>query len=156
MLLRVNSNASRAILLGGVICGILDLTAAIVMYGLLRGRSPISIMQSVATGLLGVDAYQGGVKTAVLGVALHFLIASTAATVYYLASRKLTFLVRHAIVFGMLYGIAVYFFMRLIVLPLSAFPHQLSFAVSVLVTGLLIHIFCVGLPISLAIRQYSK
>ena len=156
MLLRSNSNATRAIFWGGLICGAMDLTAAIVMYGLVRGRSPVLIMQSIATGLLGAKSYEGGLKTAVLGVALHFLIATIWATVFYLASRKLTFLFRHPIVCGILYGIAVYFFMQLIVLPLSAFPHKISFTFPVLATGLIIHMFCVGLPISLITSKYSK
>ena len=57
-----------------------------------------------------------------LGVVLHFVIALGAATVYYLASRKLTFLVSSAVLCGLIYGALVYLFMHLIVLPLSAAP----------------------------------
>ncbi|HXG64441.1 MAG TPA: hypothetical protein VNO70_04995, partial [Blastocatellia bacterium] len=108
------------------------------------------------SGLLGADSYRGGPATAALGAVLHFLIAFVAAAVYYAASRKLKFLARQALVCGPLYGIAVYLFMNQIVLPLSAFPHQRAFSLSSFVTGLVIHMLFVGLPIALAVRRYSK
>jgi hypothetical protein len=113
-------------------------------------------MHSIASGLLGAAAFQGGFKTAALGVALHFLIAFGAAVVYYGLSRKLNFLVRQTIVCGLIYGVAVYGFMNLIVLPLSAIPFKPSYAPAVLITGLVIHMLCVGLPIALAAGRYSK
>jgi len=137
-----------------LIAGVLDLTAALVTNGL-RGLKPVRVLQAIASGLLGLDSYKGGLKTAALGVVLHFIIATAAAAIYYAASRKLKFLVRQAIVCGLLYGIAVYFFMNLVVLPLSAFPHKVSFPLSSLVTGLIVHMLCVGLPISLTVPRFS-
>jgi uncharacterized membrane protein YagU involved in acid resistance len=113
------------------------------------------MLQSIASGVLGLDSYNGGLKTAALGLVLHFVIATGAAAVFYAASRKLSFLVRQAIISGLLYGIVVYFFMQLVVLPLSAFPHKVAFTLSSLLIGLGVHMFCVGLPISLTVRRYS-
>ena len=149
------SNASQAIFLATLIAGTLDLTAALVTNSF-RGLAPIRVLQSISSGLLGADSYTGGLKTAALGVLLHFVIASGAAAFYYAASRKLKFLVRWAVVSGLLYGIAVYWFMNLVVLPLSAFPHKVTFTPRLLVTGLIVHMLCVGLPISLVVRRYSK
>ena len=148
------SKGYRAILWGGLAAGVLDLAAALVTNGW-RGVAPIRILQSIASGLLGAESYQGGSGTAALGVALHFLIALAAAAVYYAASRRLKFLTRRAMVAGLLYGVAVYLLMNLVVLPLSAFPHRVSFAPASLVTGLIIHMLCVGLPIALAVRRHS-
>ena len=148
------SNAFRAILWGGLLAGVLDLTAAVVTNGF-RGIAPIRILQSIASGLLGAESYKGGLRTAALGVALHFLITFTAAAIYYAASRKLTLLVRRVVVSGLLYGIAIYWFMNLIVLPLSAFPHKITFRPAIAVTGLVVHMLCVGLPIALAVRRFS-
>jgi uncharacterized membrane protein YagU involved in acid resistance len=144
---------TKAILWGGLMCGVMDMTAACIFYGVLRGNPPIRIMQSVATGLLGMAAYDGGIATAVLGLFLHFTIAFGAATVFYFASRKLPVMIRYTILCGLLYGIAVYFFMQLVVVPLSAFPHKGPFTLRGLVTGITIHMFCVGLPISVAARK---
>jgi hypothetical protein len=148
------SKPYKTILLAGLIAGVLDLTAAVITT-LLRGRQPTRMLQSIASGLLGLESYNGGLKTAALGVVLHFIIATGAAAVFYAASRKLTFLVRQAIVSGLLYGIVVYFFMNLVVLPVSAFPHQVSFPISSLIIGLVVHMLCVGLPIALVVRRYS-
>jgi hypothetical protein len=148
------SNAFPAILWGGLLAGILDISAAFIQYGL-KGVSPVRILQSVASGLLGREARNGGLKSAALGLVCHFVIALGAAAVYYVASRFLPWLISQAIVCGMLYGVAVYFFMNLVVLPLSAFPNKITFPLGALVTGLLIHMFCVGLPIALAVRRYA-
>lgn len=153
---RESSRAWRGLLWGGLLAGVLDITAACVSNYAQRGTSPVVVLQSVAGGLLGRDAYQRGAGSAALGLALHFLIAFGAAFVFYAASRKLKFLVRHAFVAGLLYGVAVYFFMALVVLPLSASTYRPSFEPFPLTLNLLIHIFCVGLPIALAVRRYSE
>jgi uncharacterized membrane protein YagU involved in acid resistance len=148
------SKAYRAILLGGLTAGILDITAAFINSARF-GRSPMWVLQSVASGLLGADSYTGGLRAAALGVVVHFSIALVACAVYYAASRKVEVLVQHAVVCGLLYGIAVYSFMYLVVLPLTfhrTFVHPLS----AVITGLVIHMLCVGLPISLIISRYSK
>jgi hypothetical protein len=149
---RMKRRAVSATLTAGLIAGILDITAAFFVYGW-YGAEPIRILQGIASGILGPSAYSGGSKTAVLGLALHFLIALGAAAVFYGASRKLKFLTRHAVISGFLFGIAVYFFMQYAVLPLSAF-HKGSFSPSLMLIGIVIHMFCVGLPISLTIRRF--
>lgn len=154
MLPRKGSETYKIILLAGLVAGVLDLTAAVVTT-ILRGREPRRMLQSIASGLLGLDSYNRGLKTAALGVVLHFIIATGAAAVFYAASRKLTFLVRQPIISGLIYGIAVYFFMNLVVLPLSAFPHKVTFPLSSLIIGLVVHMLCVGLPIALVVRRYS-
>ena len=79
----------QAILIGGLIAGALDITCAFIFSYIRSGRSPAFVLQSVASGVLGRDAYQGGTKTAALGLGFHFVIALTAAAVYVLASRAL-------------------------------------------------------------------
>src|SRR5713101_7124110 len=112
-------NALRAILWGGFACGVLDITAALVVYGFF-GAKPIRLLQGIAGGLLGPRALEGGLATALLGLLCHFAIAFSAATVYFALSRGVRFLVDHAVLSGVLYGVAVYFFMNRIVVPLSA------------------------------------
>lgn len=148
--------ALPAILWGGLAAGILDITAAYLRWGF-RGVGLTRILQSIASGLLGLESYNGGIRTAILGAALHFFIALSAATVYYVASRKLTFLKQNAVLWGVLYGIAVYFFMARIVVPLSAVPQRKApEAIASILIGVVTHIVCVGLPISLSVRRYSR
>jgi hypothetical protein len=150
-------NASRgalpAIFWAGLICGVIDILAAFVVYGQF-GAKPIPLLQGIAFGLIGARARDGGYATALLGLACHFVIAYGAATVFYVASRYMPALVEHAIPFGVLYGIAVYFFMQDVVLPLSAIGRR-PFSLQFTLIGVGIHIFSVGLAIALTIRHFS-
>lgn len=93
-----------AIVVGGLIVGVLDLSYAILVYS---PHKPILIPQTIASGVLGMRSYNGGLETAALGVVLHFAIALGAATVYCLGSRKLPFLVERALLSGLIYGALV-------------------------------------------------
>jgi hypothetical protein len=141
------------VLWGGLACGVLDITAALIVYGSF-GLKPLRLLQGIASGLLGPRAFEGGLTTALLGLFCHFFIAFTAAAVYFAASRVLHFLQGHSVVSGVLYGVAVYFFMNQIVVPLSAVAKR-PFSMRMMVIGIGIHIFCVGLPISLSVRRFS-
>jgi hypothetical protein len=144
--------AFPAILWGGLWAGALDIATAFVRWG-----KPLSILKGIAGGLLGPRAFQGGGGIAALGLALHFFIAFSAAAVYYAASRKLAFLRRRAVLWGLFYGIAVYMFMSWVVVPLSALPKSKApFSATGLTISLLTHMICVGLPIALAVRRYAK
>jgi uncharacterized membrane protein YagU involved in acid resistance len=144
----------RAVLWGGLLCGALDITAAFVIYGAM-GLRPARLLQGIASGLLGHRAYSGGPATALLGFLLEFVISCGAAAVYVLASRIMTFLTRHAIVSGLLFGVAVYYFMQLVVLPLSAYARR-PFSLEITLIGIAIHMVCVGLPIALAARRFAS
>ncbi len=113
--------AFDTILYGGLVVGILDMVFAFTFYGLILGAQPLRIFQSVAAGLLGrTAAYEGGIRTFMLGILLHFVVATCIATVYYLASRVLPALIRHAVVSGLLYGMIAYLGMNYLIIPLSA------------------------------------
>lgn len=148
--------ALSSIVLGGLVAGAFDITYATVFSYFRSGVPPMRILQSVASGLLGSAAFEGGVPTAALGLALHFGIALVAAAVYVFASRYLPVLVRRPVLAGSVYGIGIYAFMNLVVLPLSRFPRKVSFPLPVLITGLLVHMFLIGVPIALAARRVHE
>lgn len=149
-------NAFQAIFWGGLIAGTLDLAAACVAAWLRSNVTPVRVMQSIASGIFGSDAYTGGAKMAALGVALHFLIATTATALFYFASRKLRFMIEQPVTWGLVYGVLVYVFMNFVVLPLSAFPQRTTPTLTGRVIGLLIIMFFIGLPIALIVRRFSK
>jgi hypothetical protein len=142
-----------AILWGGFICGAMDITAAITVYGTF-GLKPVPLLQGIAAGLLGPRAFQGGASTALLGLACHFTVAFLAAATFVGITRFWSFPVQHFIVAGILYGPIVYFFMQLVVLPLSNARH-FPFSLKMMIIGLIIHVICVGLPIAIAARKFS-
>jgi hypothetical protein len=140
---------------GGLIAGTLDICAAFLTAWLRAGIGPVRLLQFVASGLLGPAAAHGGAKTAVLGLALHFLIATIWTALFYLASRKWLSLIERPVMFGLLYGIAVYTFMNFVVLPLSRVPPRPLTATGTTI-GLLTIMFCIGLPIALVTRRFSR
>ncbi len=142
-----------AILAAGTLCGAMDISAAFVTW-MPRGISPQIILQGIASGLLGPSAFQGGTATAALGLILHFFIAFTWATLFYLASRALPTLTHRPFLFGPLYGIFVYLIMYWVVQPLSRF-HKGPFSVFNTVIAIITHIICVGTPIALMVSRYS-
>jgi hypothetical protein len=144
-----------AILWGGLACGVLDITQAMVAWGIQSGAKPIRILQSVAAGLIGrTAAVQGGMKTAALGAALHFFIAFTVAAVYYTASRWIPFMTQHTVLSGLIYGELVFLFMYFVVMPLVfGWP---KFSTATYVTGPIGHPVLVGLPVALIVRHYSR
>jgi hypothetical protein len=142
---------AKAIAWAGLVCGALDITAAFVVYGQFGAR-PQRLLQGIAMGLVGRSALEGGWGTAGLGLFLHFVIAYGAATVFALASKWMRFLVQRAWLWGPLYGVAVYFFMQRVVLPLSR-AMRYPFSVKMMLIGVVIHIFCVGLPIALIVKK---
>lgn len=114
------SRAFDTILYGGLVVGVLDGLFAFIFYGLILGVKPLRIFQSVASGLLGKAAFDGGVQTFLLGLLLHFIVASCIAAVFYLVSLKLPVLINYAIISGLIYGLLAYLGMNYVVIPLSA------------------------------------
>jgi uncharacterized membrane protein YagU involved in acid resistance len=88
-----------------------------------------------------------------LGLLLHFSIALSAASIFSLASRHLPWLLSHTLTAGVLYGLIVYLVMSLIVVPLSARP-KTTVTPGQIVSQIIVHALCVGLPISLATKHY--
>jgi uncharacterized membrane protein YagU involved in acid resistance len=127
--------------------------AALVVYGFF-GLKPMRLLQGICQRIAWAECFNGGVAVALLGLLCHFVIAFGAAAIYVFASRAIPSLIQHAFVSGVLYGVAVYFFMNRIVLPLRCRPS--AFFLQLMVVGVVIHIFCVGLPISLIVRRFSR
>jgi hypothetical protein len=120
------------------------------------GVGPTRILHSIAAGLLGRErAVAGGIATATLGLGLHFFIAFVIVFTYHLASRRIKALREYPVLAGVLYGLAVFAVMNLVVLPLSAAPPRNTPSGAVLVNGLLIHAFGVGLPAAWSARSLS-
>jgi hypothetical protein len=148
-----NSKPFRTILTAGLIVGVLDISSAFVIWWL-RGTGVRHGLQAIAAGLLGASAFDSGLVTAGLGLAIHFFVAFVVVTVFYLASRKIPFLTKHPFVSGVLYGIGVFIVMFYFVLPtvFPTFRHRLSNESP----QLAIHICLIGLPTALIVRRCSQ
>lgn len=148
----------ETIFCGGLVVGLLDLTFAFTFYGLILAAKPLRIFQSVAAGVLGrTTAIEGGVRTFLLGILLHFVVATCIATVYYLATLVLPVLIRQPVISGLIYGIVAYFGMKFIVVPLSAIGQRGPLPrFPIMLTEIIGHALLVGLPLALIARRSAR
>lgn len=140
--------------LGG---GALDFAAASIIYPLVYPTATFTrIWQSVAAGLLGrEEARAGGMNTVLLGIGLHFFIALCAGIVLAITMSRAKIFRRLWPVSGAIYGLAMYYFMQKVVLPLSATGAQTPDTKSLLI-GLGIHIFIFGIGSAFVARQFLR
>ncbi len=148
----MNAAYLSAVLLGGSVAGLLDILFAI-SFAVYNGGTPVRLLQTVASGLLGTAAFAGGAPTAVLGLALHFAMSFLWAGAFLALARVLSMLTRRPVVSGIAFGAVVFFAMRLIVLPLSAFPYPVSFKPLATALDLLSHTLLFGVPIAWAVQR---
>ncbi|KRA58391.1 hypothetical protein ASD79_13820 [Caulobacter sp. Root655] len=136
-----------AVVGGGLTAALLDILYAFAASGL-RDVGPVRVLQSVASGLLGKASYQGGLATAALGGLLHAAIALVMAAVYVTASRSLPALDKRPWLWGPVYGLGCYMVMNYVVLAIRFGPRPTP-ELAMLLGGVAIHMFGVGLPIAL-------
>ena len=115
-----------AVLIGGGIAATFDIVYAILRNGQF-GKTPLWVLQSVASGWLGADAFTSGIPGGILK--------------------------SQALASGAMFGVLVYLFMNFVLLPLTAFPYTLSYPPQRLLEGFASHAAFVGIPIALAIRR---
>jgi len=154
----------KPILYAGAIVGALDITAACIQAHIQFGITPLRVLKGVAGGLLGRGAYQGGFAVAALGLAMHFTMALTVATIFYLLIRRFSLpqKLSAVVAVGLFYGAAVFAVNNFVTAPLLSWVRSLYLHTPVLFkppmgwAQLVIHLFCVGLPIALVMHRYSK
>ena len=148
-----NARWFRWLIVGWLVAGTFDITWASTYTYLRRGISPVRVWQSVASGALGPAAFQGGMSTAMIGLAFHYLIALIFTVAFYAAAAVWPALTRRPVLAGALYGIGIYVVMNFIVLPLSRIgPRPLPPFITT-VPEILVHMFLIGGTIALAARR---
>jgi hypothetical protein len=134
-----------------LVAGTLDILSAFV-WSMLLGGSLAGILPSVASGPFG-DTLPNGPMTQILGLVVHFAIMAIMAAVYVLAARTLPALNRNWLIAGLLYGLALWFVMYWIVLPLRFEGFHHPSALWPIVRQLISHCLLVGLPIAWIARR---
>lgn len=129
-----HNSATFAIVGGGIVAGTVDIVAAC----LINWLGPLFILHVVASGALGREAsFAGGATTALIGGVLQLAMSVLIAAIYFLSTNFLPVLRQQWLAAGLAFGVAVFFVMNYVVLPLSALhrvPHftPLSFALNML------------------------
>jgi hypothetical protein len=145
----------KPILLAGFVAGTLDILDVIIFFKLRSHVPPIRILQSVATGLLGRSAYTGGTPSALLGLAMHFCIATFWAALFILIAQSVPVMRRQAIASGLIYGLIIYAVMTFLVLPQTRASSSPGHVPVVIFNAICAIVFLVGLPISLINKNFA-
>lgn len=148
------SRAFKASVAAGSVSATVDLIYISTFSYLMAGVMPARILKSIATGLLGPDAFNGGAGVAALGFVCHYAILIVAAALFWVAARRIPFLTQRALLAGVLYGLAIWLVMNYIVLPLSAAP---KFNGSMLgkVCNFAAHLVLIGPSLALTIKRFA-
>lgn len=134
-----------AVAIGGLLGGALDLLFA-VSFAASHGAAPSRVFQAIASGVLGDAATAGGHGASAFGVACHFGLSLLWAACFAAAAWRLPALTRRPLLVSIGFGLVVFLCMRLVVLPLSAYPHPVSFKSLASVLDLLSHMFLFAMP----------
>lgn len=147
------SQVGRLIVVGWLVCGTLDISDALI-FTWLRSRVPAEhVLQFIASGAVGGTAFHLGWSGAMLGLAIHYVIALCWVTLFVLVERSVPALIRWDLAFGVLYGLMMYGVMNFIVVPLTRIgPRPMAHGAS-LVNGVLALVICFGVVMSLLFRS---
>lgn len=144
----------KAILAGGLVGGALDLAFALA-FAAANAVSASRLLQIVASGAFGKAAMDMGVAGSACGALFHFALSLAWAAIFALLASRLRWMGVRPWLSGPVFGACVFFCMRLVVLPLSAYPLPLGFGWPGSFYDLLSHMFLFGLPIALASRFFT-
>jgi hypothetical protein len=144
-------STGRRILIATAIAGTLDIAAAIILTLYFGKRTVDAMLRGVASGPVP-GAPDWGMAGAVLGLVVHYVLMAIMVTVYVLAADRMPQLKRQPLLWGLLYGLATYVVMNLIVVPLR-FHTPLPPSTLAICTQLFCHIVLVGIPIALVARK---
>jgi hypothetical protein len=139
---------SKTIILSGLIAGSLDAIAAIILFA-----HPVSIHNAgkifrfIASGLFGRVTYSTGIMYPVIGLFLHYLIATIWSAVYFLIIYQL-FKPGSVLAKSIIFASLIWIVMNGFVVPLSTIGSIQTNGWSIL-KSFLVLVVCVSLPITL-------
>jgi hypothetical protein len=134
------------IAVAAILAGSLDIAYAFALNFLVSGLGPVTVLQFVGSGLLGPQAFSGGLAAAMVGMAAHYLIILAFAAAVALAARSIPAGAARPWLLGLASGAALYVLMTFIVVPLSLTPATPPSPGWRTALELSAHILLVGLP----------
>ena len=143
----------RYLLMGWMVAGTLDIVYATGFSYLRSSVAPERILKFVASGAFGPDALNGGIGMALAGLGFHYLNAFLFTIFFFIVAGRMKGLLQRPALTGAVYGIGIYVVMNYVVVPMSRIGPRPTPATITWTTGLLVHMFCIGVPIALAARR---
>lgn len=148
-----SGSISKTIIWSGLIAGILDSMAGVIVYYIYFDLNPLQVLQFIASGIYGPTAINGGASMVIAGLLLHFLIAYVCAIIYFYAFPKIAVLNKYAGASGLVYGFGIWLVMNMLILPYSNIPKS-DFDAGLAIIGIIWHMVLVGWPIALITKQH--
>lgn len=141
-------------LITGLIAGILDLTAAVIVYK----SNYKKVLRFIARGFFTKDeAVRADQAMVWWGLLFHFFIAVVFAFFYFALYPKVKWMRKNVLLSAIVYGLFVWAVMNMIVLPLSQFSTPVIPAdKSEALKSAVILMVCIGLPVATAAWLYYK
>jgi hypothetical protein len=149
------TSVAQAIIWSGLVAGVLDAAAGVVVYFIYFGMNPLQVLQFIASGVYGPSVIGGSFSMVIAGLLLHFLIAYVVAVIYFAVYPKIKILQTSKVLMGLLYGLGIWLVMNLLVLPNSNIPKG-PFDMSLAIVGIVWHMVLVGLPIALITAKHFE
>ena len=137
----------QSLLTATLVAGTLDALAGIVFFDFSLGKmSIVQILQWIASGVFGQNAFAMGALGAFYGLVFHYVVAFGFSVGLFSVFEKVRVLKQYPVFSGLAYGGAIWLVMNLIVLPLSNTVIA-PFDPFVALVGIIWHMVLVGLPI---------
>ena len=143
----------KPIAIATAVAGTLDILFAMILT-VFFGREIGGMLRYVASGPFP-QATEKGAGGVILGLLVHFGLMAIMATVYMAVARHRPHFLAKPIQWGVMYGLATYFVMNWMVVPLR-FDAPLPPSTRAILTQLFAHIVLVGIPIALIAAQYLR
>ena len=147
-------NLTSNVLKAGLIVGTLDILAALIQVYSKTQKSPIVVLNFIASGVFGKEAFSGGTKMAAYGLFFHYLIAFGFTLLFFVLYPKLKGIISNKLALGIVYGLFIWLVMQFLIVPLSQAP-PMKLSVQGAVTAILILIVCIGIPLSWLAKRYA-
>ena len=143
----------RPLALATAICGTLDILFAVLLT-LWRGREPAAMLRYVASGPFP-PATEWGAFGSLLGLVVHFTLMAVMIAAFIIAARNYPLVLDQPLQSGLVFALATYAAMNLIVVPLR-FPAAWPPTPLGIGTQLFAHVFLVALPTVLITRHFLR
>ncbi|MES2650238.1 MAG: hypothetical protein V4663_00790 [Bacteroidota bacterium] len=148
-------NLASNIVKAGLIVGSLDIIAACIQFYSKTQKNPIVVLNFIASGVFGKDAFTGGAKMAAFGLFFHYLIAFGFTLLFFILYPKIKPFIKSKLLLGTVYGLFIWLTMQFLIVPLSQAPAmKISFQSATI--AIFILIVCIGIPLALLAKNGDK
>lgn len=139
----------------GLLAGSLDILFAFVQAWLVRGTNPVIVLQYIASGAVGKEAFAGGGLMALLGLLFHFIIAYSFTALFFIIYPSIKFFAKNLVLTAIIYGIFIFIAMDVVVLRFTRVPPG-TFHLDKALIATAILIVAIGLPVAYFARKFYR